>query len=179
MALAVIAALALSAEAVLAAGRGGTFAFVSLHDYTRPLLLGVAAAGLLLLIRFNSRAWRLTAMGLLALLGLGAAICFGRYATPIITDADIAVGEVYVELATRGNLLVGAYSRFGWHHPGPLPFYLTAPLYAASGHQAATVYSAATLINLSALVGIFWIRDRVRRGRTARGLKGGESKRCE
>jgi hypothetical protein len=82
-----------------------------------------------------------------------AAALFGvRQAPPITTDSDFVVTELYTELATRGQLLSGAYSRFGWKHPGPLYFYLQAPLYAASGHHAASLFAVAVAINLAAIL---------------------------
>jgi hypothetical protein len=39
-----------------------------------------------------------------------------RVTLPITTDADFAVTEFDTELAPRGRLLVGPYSRFGIMH---------------------------------------------------------------
>ena len=96
---------------------------------------------------------------LAVLLGL-AVVVFATRSPPIITDSDIAVTELYVELATRGELLLGPYSRFGWHHPGPLYFYVIAPLYAFSGHRAATLYAAAAAINLAAVIALASVLSR-------------------
>src|SRR5690348_17774394 len=41
--------------------------------------------------------------------------------------------ESYTLYASRAQLLVGPYSRYGWHHPGPLYFYLLAPVYTLAG----------------------------------------------
>lgn len=95
----------------------------------------------------------------------GAGIAtFGILSAPIVTDADFAVGELYTELATRAQLFVGPYSRFGWHHPGPLYFYVAAPFYALSGHRAATLYAVALAINLAAIGLIGWVAARESRG---------------
>ena len=99
------------------------------------------------------------AAALSLLLGL-AVVAFGIRAAPIITDSDFAVTELYVELATRGQLLAGPYSRFGWHHPGPLYFYVIAPFYVLSGHRAATLYAAAAAINVAAIVTLAWVLAR-------------------
>src|SRR5262249_47432893 len=53
-----------------------------------------------------------------------------------------------------GQLLEGPYSRFQWHHPGPMYFYLLAPFYGATGHRAAGLNAGAVAINLAALVAI-------------------------
>ncbi|MFP3899567.1 MAG: hypothetical protein ACLFXM_01850 [Acidimicrobiia bacterium] len=39
------------------------------------------------------------------------------------------------EVGTRYTPLVGAYSRMGWHHPGPLLFWASAPLYRLAGPE--------------------------------------------
>jgi hypothetical protein len=69
--------------------------------------------------------WRRIAIGLVLALGVLALLAFARAVPPIVTTADLAVVELYAELATQGRLLPGPYSRFGWHHPGPLYFILT------------------------------------------------------
>jgi hypothetical protein len=101
--------------------------------------------------------FRVPLIGAVALLCvlLGLMVVIFAVRTPaIITDSDFAVTELYVELATRGQLLVGPYSRFGWHHPGPLYFYVMAPLYALSGDRAAVLYATAAAINFLALVAL-------------------------
>ena len=111
---------------------------------------------------------RATLVALLAaaavVLVLLAVVAASRNTTPIVTNADLAVTEFYTELATRGQLRVGPYSRFGWHHPGPLYFYLLVPVYAASGHQTAALFSAAVAINLAAILTLVWIVAREKHG---------------
>jgi hypothetical protein len=51
-----------------------------------------------------------------------AVVVTARLLPPIVTSSDLAITELYTELATRGELLAGPYSRFGWHHPGPIYF---------------------------------------------------------
>ena len=90
--------------------------------------------------RPGPRAWTLALI-------VGVVIAVGvaetRRAPRIFPLADIAVLEMYVRNALTGSLLVGPYSRFGWHHPGPLYFYLIAPLYRAAGSQAIAMVQAA------------------------------------
>src|SRR5207249_6849396 len=64
----------------------------------------------------------------------------------------VAVLELYTLRATQGLQLTGPYSRFGWHHPGPIYFYLLAPLYAASGHDPVSLQITALLIALVSTV---------------------------
>lgn len=82
-------------------------------------------------------------------------VWLARTAPPIVTDADIAVAEIYTDLALAGELQVGPYSRFGWNHPGPLYFYVQAPLYGLSGGNAAALFVSAAALNLLAL----WILE--------------------
>jgi len=56
--------------------------------------------------------------------------------SPIIIstyDGDLAITEMDVINAMHGHLLLGPYSRVGFHHPGPLFSYLTVPLYSLLG----------------------------------------------
>jgi hypothetical protein len=73
-----------------------------------------------------------------------------RHAPPVREVSDGAILEIYTLEALRGRLLVGPYSRFGWHHPGPLYFYLLAPWYWLSGFRTAGMQAGALAINLGA-----------------------------
>jgi hypothetical protein len=99
-----------------------------------------------------------------AALGLIALVAFARVTPAITTDGDFAVIELYTELASRGLLLLGPYSRFGWHHPGPVYFYLQAPLYVLSGHKATALYAGALAVNLAAIATLAWVVARGSRG---------------
>ena len=50
--------------------------------------------------------------------------------------------------------LVGAYSRFGWSHPGPALFYALALPYRAFGSRPNGLLAAALLINAASVAGI-------------------------
>ena len=167
-ALVVVAVGAVLALTLLASGLGGTFRSgfvrITLNDFNKPLAFGLLAVGGLLVRDWRHALWRRLGFGLLTALGLLAVICFARSTPAIITDSDLAVTELYTELATRGRLLVGPYSRFGWNHPGPLYFYVQAPFYAASGHRAAALYGVAVAINVLAIATLTWIVARTNRG---------------
>jgi hypothetical protein len=99
----------------------------------------------------------------LAIAAIGVAlVVIARSASPMYPLSD----EALIELATLNTLsgpqLLGAYSRFGWNHPGPMLFYLLAPIYALSGHATAALSAGALAINLAALAAIFVVV--VRRG---------------
>lgn len=155
------AALALLASGVNGRLGAGPFA-LSLNDSRNPLVWGSATALCLLILEWNRPRWRRFAVTVLVVLGLLAVVDFARRAAPIITDSDLAVGELYVEMATQGELLVGPYSRFGWHHPGPVFFYLQAPFYALARRQAAAIYAVAVAINLTAILTLGWVVARER-----------------
>jgi hypothetical protein len=93
---------------------------------------------------------------LVAIVAIAAAMLTARGIPPVVTDADLAVTEFYVELAARGQLDVGPYSRFGWHHPGPLYFYVQAPLYAFWNQNAVSLFMGAVLINVTAFALLVW-----------------------
>jgi hypothetical protein len=104
--------------------------------------------------------WRITtrwvwSLCLLALLALGV-IVLARQAPPFREVSDGAVLEIYTLEALKGSLLVGPYSRFGWHHPGPLYFYFEAPWYWLSGRHTLGMQVGALLINLAAFAAILW-----------------------
>jgi hypothetical protein len=65
--------------------------------------------------------------------------------------SDGAILEIYTLEAIRGTQLLGPYSRFGWHHPGPVYFYLLAPLYWTSRFHTAGLQAGALVINLVAI----------------------------
>lgn len=105
----------------------------------------------------------LAVAGIVALV-LVAAVAVARGMPPIVTSSDLAVTELHVELAARGELTTGPDSRFAWNHPGPLYFYVLAPMYAAAGHRAAALFTGAVAINLAAIAVIVWVASRVDRG---------------
>lgn len=77
-----------------------------------------------------------------------------------VPQGDIATLEIRVLHALHGDQLLGPYSRFGASHPGPLYFYLLAPLYAAMGRCGGSLYVGATLISSAALGVVVWIAHR-------------------
>jgi hypothetical protein len=87
---------------------------------------------------------------------------YGRVRPRLVTDSDFAVIELHTELATRGKLRLGPYSRFGWNHPGPLLSYVQAPFYAVGGRNAVTLFAVALLINICAVLMIGWCAWRER-----------------
>ena len=81
-----------------------------------------------------------------------------------IADSDAAVTEIWVRTALDGDALVGPYSRFGWHHPGPTWFYLAAPLYLAFGRGVGGLAVAAAAVMVASTVLAVWIVGHVEGG---------------
>jgi hypothetical protein len=140
---------------------------VRASDFTRPLLLGAALAAVLLVYGWKQRGFRLVAVALLAASATFALAGYARQAPAYAPVGDMALLESYTIDASSGNLLVGPYSRFAWHHPGPVYFYLLAPFYALGDHRSVAINAAALWINLSSLLALAWILVSFGRGRLA------------
>lgn len=71
---------------------------------------------------------------------------------PVGLIADAAVIEVAARDALRLKQVLGPYSRFGWHHPGPSYFYFLAFFYGLFGQAPRALLLGSFLVNgLSAL----------------------------
>jgi len=72
---------------------------------------------------------------------------------PAHQTADVALITLSARDLWSGHALVGPYSRFGWHHPGPAEFVgLAFPTLLARGAPVGA-YLGATLLNLGWVVG--------------------------
>ncbi len=97
---------------------------------------------------------RRLASGLLALLALGAVSAPGGLALRLLerplpdiaVDGDHALIALATAQAADGRRLLGPYSRLGFHHPGPVLFYLYAPFYAGSGGRYLALCLAVLLL---------------------------------
>lgn len=72
---------------------------------------------------------------------------------------DQALIAIASQRAAHFQQLLGPYSRTGFHHPGPIVFYLLAPFVAVAPSVSAGLYIGAAAINLAALVaivGVVW-----------------------
>src|SRR5262245_7553232 len=86
-----------------------------------------------------------------ALILAAGMILLARRANDVATLGDNAVIESYTWMASHGDLLLGPYSRFQWHHPGPISFFWMAPFYALSGARPAGLSAGALTLNLAVL----------------------------
>ncbi len=75
---------------------------------------------------------------------------------------DPALVELAVRDVGHTAVLVGPYSRYGFHHPGPLYFYLLAAPYRLFGSNYAALSIGAVLIGAASAFGIITLA--VRRG---------------
>ena len=98
-----------------------------------------------------SVAGRRALLALAAVVTCAALIVIARGAADAPATSDSAVIESYTLLASEGRLLVGAYSRFQWHHPGPLYFFLIAPFYALSGDKSTGLNAGAVAVSIAAM----------------------------
>jgi len=104
--------------------------------------------------RWSLALWTACALGVGALFVWCLALP-GR-TPPVAPEGDPAIIELYTWHASHGLWAYGPYSRFGWHHPGPLYFYLLAPFYAASGHHTLSLNAGALVINIAAVTIAGW-----------------------
>jgi hypothetical protein len=90
----------------------------------------------------------------------------------IIGPGDLNGDRALIALSVRASwshpVLLGPYSRFYWHHPGPLYFYLLALPTRLLGGRTIGLILGATLINLAAATGVVIVA--VRRGGRALGV---------
>ncbi|HSJ90874.1 MAG TPA: hypothetical protein VK917_02325, partial [Ilumatobacter sp.] len=95
-----------------------------------------------------------------------ASVLWSALTTAGATSGDIALIELRVrDVLSAHPPLVGAYSRYGWDHPGPLLFWLAALPYRLFGGGGHALRLTALLINTVSLVAM--LRVAALRGRAA------------
>jgi hypothetical protein len=81
-------------------------------------------------------------------------------AASLVGDAWFPVGDMAHQLfrisqvGTRATPLVGAETVKGWAHPGPLEFYLAAPIYRLTDGDPRSLMWTASLVNVASIGGI-------------------------
>ena len=130
---------------------------VTLSNGWRPLAAAATLSIIALVYYRRSPRARTTVVAvLLALLCLSIALTSQPSAQQWV-PADLAIFELHTRNAAAGQQLLGAYSQYGWSHPGPLPFYALLPFYVLGGHGQHALNGGALAVNLLALVAIAWI----------------------
>lgn len=102
-------------------------------------------------------------VSVLLLATLTAAVVIARQGHPGTPVSDVAVIESYALLAASGDLMLGPYSRFQWHHPGPAYIYWMVPFHWASGFRTTGMAAGALALNLLSLATIWWVMFRCAR----------------
>jgi len=130
--------------------RVGAIRFRSTEPY-RALAASAALSAGLLAAGWRARTWRLVAAALLTLAAIASLAMLTRGAPERFPVSDAARIELYTMRAASGSQLLGAYSQFGWSHPGPMLFYWLVPFYLAGGRTLAATAAAGLTLNLLAL----------------------------
>lgn len=74
--------------------------------------------------------------------------------------SDHAVTELRVRDIGSHEVVTGLYSRDDWSHPGPMFFYLLAPLYRLAGTASIAINLGALLLNGAAVAGMAYVARR-------------------
>ena len=136
------------------------FRVIRVRDVAGAALVGAVLCGIVMLLEWQRRAIRyaaLVAAAAVVALAMANATASSRRAFPI---GDLALLESYTLMATQRKLVVGPYSRYGWHHPGPLYFWIAAPFYAFAKFKTPGIHVAVQCINASSLLIAAWIAAR-------------------
>ena len=80
---------------------------------------------------------------------------------PFSVNDDNALIELAVRQACHGERLLGAGSRFGWNHPGPIQFYLMAPIYLLTGECASSVWVASLALHTLIAAATVYVAQRL------------------
>jgi hypothetical protein len=137
---------------------GLDLALMHLTPRTPSRILLIAATLTACLLALSWRDHQQRRLALMIAVGIGglAALLLVRRARIVFPLTDTALLEIYTRRALTGELLVGPYSRFGWHHPGPVYFYLLAPFYALSDLRSAGLNAGAFTLGLCAVASMAW-----------------------
>lgn len=83
----------------------------------------------------------------------------GRRITPV---GDIALLDLRTrDVFTGATPLLGAYSRFGWSHPGPVGFWLLAPFSVLGGGSASSMYAGVIVVLAAGVAWSAWLAYRL------------------
>jgi hypothetical protein len=77
-----------------------------------------------------------------------------RYGNGHQPVGDLAMTELVTRDVGRQAVLIGPFSRDGWHHPGPAMYYLLAVPYRLLGSTATAMHVGALAVNAASIAGI-------------------------
>jgi hypothetical protein len=81
---------------------------------------------------------------------------------PYLPYGDQAILELNVREVGSSDVLLGAYSRFGWYHPGPMAAYLLAvPFHLMGGAHEALAVGALVVAGISSVGAVLLVRRRL------------------
>jgi hypothetical protein len=130
---------------------------ITLDNGWRPLTAAATLSVIALVGFWRSAGARKTVFAVMLLL-LCLSIALTSQSSPQQwVSADLAMFEIHTRNAASGQQMLGAYSQFGWSHPGPLPFYTFLPFYLLGGHGQHALNGGALATNLLALLAIAWM----------------------
>lgn len=81
---------------------------------------------------------------------------------PDVLASDMALINLRIgDVLGPDTPLLGPFSRFDWNHPGPLMFWLLAPVWRVLGGTAGAMWAAGAVANLVAAVGLVVLARRL------------------
>ncbi len=107
----------------------------------------------------------LAVIGPFILLGLRCAL----WRSHVFLRGDLALIDLSVRNAGRLHQVLGPYDRFGWHHPGPVYFYLVASVARVVGGGLQAQAVGAALLNGLSVGGVVFVVGRLAGRRAAVG----------
>jgi hypothetical protein len=140
---------------------------VTLSNGWRPLAAAATLSVIALFVYRRSARARLALITVMLLLLCLATVLTSQPSPQQWVSADAALFEIHTRNAASGQQMLGAYSQFGWNHPGPLPFYTLLPFYVLGGHSQHALHAGALASNIVALFVIAWMTLRHGRGAVA------------
>ena len=156
-----LAIIDLVAIALLMTGRqravGLGFRLLRPNDVFGAAEVGAALCGIVAVSAWPRR-WlrRAGVIGAIAMLLLALSAGSAR-SRKTFSTSDRALIESYTLLATQGRLVYGPYSRYGWHHPGPIYFWTAAPFYLLADRKIAGLFVGVLFINMASIVAAVWV----------------------
>ena len=159
-ALAVLAQLLVRGPVMLALGPMR----IRARDPWQSAMVAAAFVALWLVLRGGARMARRLVVAATAALAVAGLLALADRAPRGYLIGDAALIESYTLLTTRGELMLGPYSRFAWHHPGPLYFWCLAPFYALAGFDTPGLRVGALLVNVLSIATLVWVVRRSARG---------------